>query len=59
MRASTFPVSSPAVTEQSELTHTAGRMSNGTAAPAASRTAAIVTGSSWIEAVLSTTSRHF
>ena len=42
----------------SEDSHTAGRMSKGVSHPAAARTEAMVAGSSWMEAVLSTTSRH-
>ena len=48
----------PTVTDRAEASHTAGRISNGAAAPLARRTPATVVGSSWIDAVFSTTSRH-
>jgi len=40
------------------VSQTAGRMSNGAAAPFAARTAATVVGSSWMDAVFSTMRRH-
>ena len=46
------------MTEARELIQTAGRMSKGAALPKAARTEATVVGRSWMEAVLSTTSRH-
>ena len=51
-------MSRPTVTEARELIQTAGRMSKGAALPKAARTEATVVGRSWMEAVLSTTSRH-
>ena len=48
----------PAVTDSSEASQTAGRMSKGAWAPLALRTEAMVVGSSWMEAVFSTTRRH-
>ena len=48
----------PTVTDRAEASHTAGRMSKGLSAPQAPRTEAMVAGSSWMEAVFSTTSRH-
>ena len=48
----------PAVTDRAELIHTAGMMSKADEAPAAARTEAIVVGTSWMEAVLSTTRVH-
>ena len=44
--------------DSTELSHTAGRISMGEALPQAARTLATVVGSSWMEAVLSTTRRH-
>ena len=48
----------PAPTDRAEASHTAGRISKGLSHPAAARTAATVVGSSWMDAVLHTTSRH-
>ena len=46
------------MTESAEVTHTAGRISKGAAAPSEARTAATVVGSSWMEAVFMTIRRH-
>ena len=50
-----FAVRMPTLTDRAEASHTAGRMSKGLSAPLAPRTEAMVAGSSWMEAVFSTT----
>ena len=54
MRDSSRAAVSPAATDSTDASQTAGRMSKGVRHPAAERTEAMVAGMSWMDAVFST-----